>query len=64
MPVLCRIVVEPARQVGAVLVGEELAAQCALATIERDDFGIDAGKAYGFDMTVTLRIQVEALHDA
>ncbi|MGH8085670.1 MAG: YceI family protein [Lysobacter sp.] len=36
----------------------------AHGTIERDDFGIDAGKEYGFDMTVTLRIQVEALHDA
>ncbi|MGQ4659949.1 YceI family protein [Lysobacter sp. F6437] len=36
----------------------------AFGTIERDDFGIDAGKDYGFDMTVTLRIQVEALHDA
>ncbi|MGQ4583000.1 YceI family protein [Lysobacter sp. F60174L2] len=36
----------------------------AYGTIERDDFGIDAGKDYGFDMTVTLRIQVEALHDA
>ena len=36
----------------------------ASGTIERDDFGIDAGKDYGFDMTVPLRIQVEALHDA
>lgn len=36
----------------------------ASGTIQRDDFGIDAGKEYGFDMTVTLRIQVEALHDA
>ena len=36
----------------------------AIGTIERDDFGIDAGKEYGFDMTVTLRIQIEALHDA
>lgn len=33
----------------------------ALATINREAFGIDAGKAYGFDMGVTLRIQVEAL---
>lgn len=33
----------------------------ALATFERDDFGMDAGKDYGFDMTVTLRIQVEAI---
>jgi polyisoprenoid-binding protein YceI len=33
----------------------------ALATINREAFGIDAGKAYGFDMAVTLRIQVEAV---
>lgn len=32
----------------------------ALATINRDAFGISAGKDYGFDMNVTLRIQVEA----
>ena len=29
-------------------------------TLQRDTFGIVAGKDYGFDMTVTLRIQVEA----
>lgn len=33
----------------------------AQATINRDEFGIDAGKPYGFRMDVTLRIQVEAL---
>ena len=33
----------------------------ALATFKRDAYGMDAGKAYGFDMTVTLRIQVEAI---
>ena len=33
----------------------------ALATLNRADFGIDAGKAYGFNMSVTLRIQVEAV---
>jgi len=33
----------------------------ALATIQRDRFGIDAGKDYGFGMEVTLRIQVEAI---
>lgn len=33
----------------------------ALATFQRDAFGMDAGKPYGFDMTVTLRIQVEAI---
>jgi polyisoprenoid-binding protein YceI len=30
-------------------------------SFNRDDFGIDAGKPYGFKMDVTLRIQVEAL---
>jgi polyisoprenoid-binding protein YceI len=33
----------------------------ALATFDRSQFGIDAGKKYGFKMDVTLRIQVEAL---
>lgn len=33
----------------------------ALATFRRDAFGMDAGKAYGFNMDVTLRIQVEAI---
>ncbi|HEY0502324.1 MAG TPA: YceI family protein [Lysobacter sp.] len=33
----------------------------ATATFRRDEFGIDAGKDYGFDMNVTLRIQVEAV---
>ena len=33
----------------------------ALATFNREDFGIDAGKPYGFNMNVTVRIQVEAL---
>ncbi|MEP7041961.1 MAG: YceI family protein [Dokdonella sp.] len=33
----------------------------ALATFDRAQFGIDAGKKYGFKMDVTLRIQVEAL---
>ncbi|RZI83712.1 MAG: polyisoprenoid-binding protein [Rubrivivax sp.] len=36
----------------------------ALASFSRDDFGIDAGKPYGFRMDVTLRIQVEALQEA
>lgn len=36
----------------------------ASATFRRDDFGLDAGKDYGFDMDVKLRIQVEALLDA
>lgn len=33
----------------------------AWGTLKRDEFGIDGGKAYGFNMEVTLRIQVEAL---
>ncbi|WP_454829761.1 YceI family protein [Pseudoxanthomonas wuyuanensis] len=32
----------------------------AHATFDRSQFGLDAGKDYGFDMDVTLRIQVEA----
>jgi polyisoprenoid-binding protein YceI len=41
--------------------GRELCGADVLTTIQRDQFGIDAGKAYGFKMDVTLRIQVEAL---
>ena len=33
----------------------------AHATLDRADFGIDAGRDYGFDMAVDLRIQVEAV---
>jgi polyisoprenoid-binding protein YceI len=33
----------------------------AYATIDREAFGIDAGKDWGFDMDVGLRIQVEAV---
>lgn len=33
----------------------------AHGTFRRDEFGIDAGKDYGFDMNVDLRIQVEAV---
>lgn len=33
----------------------------AVATIRRDDFGIDTGKKYGFDMGVTIRLQVEGI---
>ncbi|HLW73973.1 MAG TPA: YceI family protein [Gammaproteobacteria bacterium] len=33
----------------------------ALGTLNRDDFGIDSGKTYGFSMKTTLRIQVEAI---
>ena len=31
------------------------------ATIDREQFGMDAGKAYGFSMAVDLRVQVEAI---
>ncbi len=33
----------------------------AEATFQRDEFGMTAGKEYGFDMSVKLRIQVEAI---
>lgn len=33
----------------------------AHASFDRSQFGLDAGKEYGFDMNVTLRIQVEAI---
>lgn len=39
----------------------ELCGADALATIQRDEFGMSAGKDYGFSMEVTLRIQVEAI---
>jgi polyisoprenoid-binding protein YceI len=33
----------------------------AVGTFNRDEFGLTAGKDYGFSMNVTLRIQVEAV---
>jgi polyisoprenoid-binding protein YceI len=39
----------------------ELCGADAIGTFKRDEFGIDAGKPYGFKMDVNLRIQVEAL---
>lgn len=39
----------------------ELCGADATATFNRDDFGLSAGKDYGFDMKVTLNIQVEAI---
>lgn len=33
----------------------------AVGTIKRDEFGLSAGKDYGFKMDVALRIQVEAV---
>ncbi|GAP65935.1 protein yceI precursor [Mizugakiibacter sediminis] len=42
----------------------ELCGADAQATFRRDAFGLDAGKDYGFDMSVKLSIQVEALKDS
>jgi polyisoprenoid-binding protein YceI len=39
----------------------ELCGADVVGTFNRDEFGMDAGKAYGFRMDVTLRIQVEGL---
>lgn len=39
----------------------ELCGADALATFKRDDFGLNAGKDWGFNMDVTLRIQVEGI---
>ncbi|MEO7324919.1 MAG: YceI family protein [Dokdonella sp.] len=39
----------------------EMCGADALATFNREDFGLTAGKDYGFNMSVTLRIQVEAI---
>jgi len=41
----------------------ELCGADAVGTFDRAKFGLDAGKDYGFDMSVALRIQVEALRD-
>jgi polyisoprenoid-binding protein YceI len=39
----------------------ELCGADAVASFRRDEFGLDMGKAYGFNMDVNLAIQVEAL---
>ncbi len=39
----------------------EICGADATTTFNRDDFGLDAGKSFGFRMDVTLRIQVEAV---
>lgn len=39
----------------------ELCGADALGSFNRDEFGLDAGKPWGFKMDVTLRIQVEAV---
>lgn len=41
----------------------ELCGADAYASFKRDEFGMAAGKDYGFNMDVVLRIQVEALVD-
>lgn len=41
----------------------ELCGADLAGTLQRDAFGIDAGKDYGFDMAVPLQVQVEALRD-
>ena len=41
----------------------ELCGGDATGSFDRSDFGLNAGKDYGFDMRVALRIQVEALRD-
>ncbi|HEX8478039.1 MAG TPA: YceI family protein, partial [Telluria sp.] len=40
---------------------KEVCGTDATATFNRADFGIDYGKAYGFTMPVTLRIQAEGV---
>jgi len=42
----------------------ELCGADAQGSFKRDEFGLDAGKDYGFNMDVLLRIQVEALATA
>lgn len=42
----------------------ELCGADAIGTFNRDEFGLDAGKPYGFKMDVTLRIQMEAVQAA
>jgi polyisoprenoid-binding protein YceI len=39
----------------------ELCGADAIASFNRDDYGLDAGKSFKFNMEVTLRIQVEAV---
>ncbi|HEX7115883.1 MAG TPA: YceI family protein [Steroidobacter sp.] len=43
---------------------KEVCGANATARINREDFGIDYGKPYGFDMTTVLHIQVEAIRDS
>ncbi|MES2300226.1 MAG: YceI family protein [Pseudomonadota bacterium] len=41
----------------------ELCGADAYGVFQRDQYGLDAGKAWGFKMDVTLRIQVEAVKE-
>ena len=43
--------------------GKEVCGANATGTLNRGDFGVDWGKAYGFNMDTKLEIQVEALKD-
>jgi polyisoprenoid-binding protein YceI len=43
------------------LLKREVCGADAFTTFQRDDYGMPAGKDYGFSMAVTLRIQVEAI---
>jgi polyisoprenoid-binding protein YceI len=43
------------------LLKREVCGADALGSLNREQFGIDSGKSYGFRMDVTLRIQVEAI---
>jgi polyisoprenoid-binding protein YceI len=43
------------------MLNREVCGADALASFKRDDFGMPMGKEWGFDMKVTLRIQVEAV---
>ncbi len=43
------------------MIKKEVCGTDATATFSRADFGIDYGKAYGFAMPVTLRIQAEGV---
>lgn len=45
------------------MLGKEVCGADASASFDRDDFGVDYGKAYGFKMETTLQIQVEAIRD-
>jgi polyisoprenoid-binding protein YceI len=43
------------------MMGKEVCGADAEGTLNRADFGVSYGQAYGFDMAVTLRIQVEGI---